>query len=165
MVIDRAALSIATALHQPDVNEGKKLKKTHNILLDQACSSLRERSFHYLRGAAGRLFFSRLFFSVHVKAGFLFHTPFKARFFFSQIEGQFFLILMLGRQLFLPLCWSVDFFLQDIKAKNFFQHTGFAKLFFSAKSRARLFFQSLPPQIIKWSLPYHHFVCFPNTGC
>ena len=45
---------------------------------------IRERPFHYLGERAGILCFSRLSFSVDVKAGYFFHTPFESSFFFTK---------------------------------------------------------------------------------
>ena len=125
---------------------------THYIVLQQtsiyaqwfasSTGYITERPFHYL-GELELFFFSRLFFSVHVKAGFFFTYHLKPDFFFTKHwRSDFFLIVMLGRQLFLPLCQSDNyfFFLQLSKPT----YTGWVKVFFWPMQRQIIFSKTLP---------------------
>ena len=72
--------------------------------------------------------FFQIIFSVDVKAGFFFHTPFEATFFSQRIEGQIFLSFFNFRvEVRFFWIFRVEarfFFLQHIKTKKCFQHTG-----------------------------------------
>ena len=98
-----------------------------------------------LSGGRKFFFFSRVFFSVDVKAEFFFTRHLKPVFFHKELKLRCFLNSHAWyRHLFLPLCWPDRFFFfVTYQSKKNFQHTGRINLFFSGKSSDGLFFQKV----------------------